>query len=137
VGIKAVFLVDREDAEILAKKIFFVDTYAVKHDAVTATQLPLYDPLSEQWEKAIASIQRLTGRFAYLKRRGREATLIRTETIRPYGNAFDELDITMAQLSLIHGVPVSDLNTSSYEVYPKTKPIRIVDWEPGSSLTLP
>jgi type IV secretory pathway TraG/TraD family ATPase VirD4 len=37
VGIKAVFVVDREDAEILAKKIFFVDTYA---SSMMLSQLP-------------------------------------------------------------------------------------------------
>jgi len=101
----------------------------VKHDAVTATQYPLYDPLAEQWEKAIASIQRLTGRFAYLKRRGRTATLIRTETIHPYGNASDELDATTTMLSLVHGVPVSDLQKPLYQRMHRPKPIQIVDWE--------
>src|SRR5262249_13946682 len=129
VGIKVVFLVEREDAELLAKKIFFVDTNAVKHDAGSVSQHPLFDPLAEQWEKAIASIQWLTGRFAYLKRRGREATLIRTETIRPYGQASDELEATTAMLSLVHGVTDSDLRKSSYQSQRKTKPVQIVDWE--------
>jgi hypothetical protein len=136
VGIKAVFLVDREDAELLAKKIFSVDTYAVKHDAATTTQHPLYDPLAEQWEKAIASIQRLTGRFTYLKRRGREATLIRTETIRSYGTAADELEVTLAQLSLVHGLPVSDLQKPASQVHPQDRHVQLVDWEPGGADTM-
>jgi hypothetical protein len=132
VGIKAIFVVDREDAEILSKKIFFVDTSAVKHDTGTPAQHPLFDPLAEQWEKKIASLQRLSGRFAYVKRRGRDATLIRTETIRPYNIESDALEVTMAMLSLTHGVAVSDLNKPSDQIHQTKKQVRLVDWEPAT-----
>jgi len=59
VGIKVAFAVDREDAEVMAKKLFAVDTEEVKHDAQTETQHPLFSPLIEQWERATAVLQEL------------------------------------------------------------------------------
>src|SRR6185503_12482679 len=54
VGIKVVFSIDRNDAEVMAPKLFTVDTEQVKHEAQTETQHPLFSPLSEQWEQAVA-----------------------------------------------------------------------------------
>src|SRR5207244_2860880 len=56
VGIKVVFAVERQDAEVMARKLFAVDTVEVKHDAQTDVQHPLYSPLPEQWERAVAAI---------------------------------------------------------------------------------
>jgi hypothetical protein len=55
VGIKVVFSIDRHDTEVMALKLFTVDTEAIKHDAQTDTQHPLFSPLTEQWEKAVAT----------------------------------------------------------------------------------
>ena len=62
--------VGREDAEVMARKLFTVDTEAVKHEAQTETQHLLYSPLPEQWEKAVAAIQALLSRVALVKRIG-------------------------------------------------------------------
>ncbi len=87
----------------MAKKLFFVDTEAVKHDAATAAQIPLYDPLPEQWEKATAAIQKLWPRFAYVKERGADPVLIRTETIRPYHIAPTAVEELQRELARTHG----------------------------------
>src|SRR5215212_4199772 len=78
VGIRVVFSIDREDAVIMAPKLFSVDTEAVKHEAQTENQHPIYAPLQDQWENATASIQRLRPRHALIKRRNAPAVEITT-----------------------------------------------------------
>jgi hypothetical protein len=129
-GIKVVFGVDREDAEVMAKKLFAVDTDEVKHEAQTETQHPLFSPLGEQWEKATAAIQALPSRMALIKRRGHPVIQMQTQRIRPYAVQARALDELMADLACRHGVPVSQL----LEAYPAPElarpPIQFTDWEP-------
>jgi len=68
----------------MARKLFAVNTEEVKHDAQTETQHPLFSPLAEQWEKAVAAIQGLPPRVALVKRRGKGVVQLRTEPIGPY-----------------------------------------------------
>jgi hypothetical protein len=107
--VKVVFGIDREDAEVMAKKIFFVDTQQVKHDAASVAQIPLYDPLPEQWEKATASIQQLRPRLAYVKERGVDPVLIRTETIKPYRVSQTIVEELTRELARVHGTPPNSL----------------------------
>lgn len=76
VGIKAVFAVDRTDAEIMVKKLFLVGSERVKHEVTDEIQQdkshPLYYSLMEEWEEAIQAIQNLPPRTCLVKalRRG-------------------------------------------------------------------
>jgi TraM recognition site of TraD and TraG len=67
---KIVFGVDREDAEVLARKLFQADGEEVKHEVADAVQQershPLFYALSEQWEKATRMIQTLRPRWAFV-----------------------------------------------------------------------
>jgi hypothetical protein len=135
VGVKVVFGVDREDAEVMAKKLFFVDTSQIKHVSATETQMPLYDPVPEQWEKATAAIQTLRPRFAYVKQRGTQPVLVRTETIRPYRVTHTQVEELMKELARKHGEPLANLVKPSVAHRPR-EPVRIVDWETPSD-TLP
>src|ERR671939_514391 len=65
--------IDREDAVIMAPKLFSVDTEAIKHEAQTDNQHPVFSPVPEQWENATATIQRLQPRYALVKRRNAPA----------------------------------------------------------------
>lgn len=132
VGVKVVFGVDREDAEVMARKMFAVDTEAVKHDAQTDTQHPLYSPLSEQWERAVAGIQGLTPRMALVKRRGKNVAHIRTETIPRYAVTEAEVSALQARLACLHGVMASDggKTDSDATVLPQTNACK--DWEPST-----
>jgi len=128
VGIKVVFAVDRQDAEVMARKLFMVDTEEIKHDAQTETQHPLYSPLMEQWERAVATIQELPSRTALVKRRGTGVVQLRTEPIRPYLVTARAVDELMEQLARAHGIPMTNAVAPSSPA-PATPPVRLLDWE--------
>lgn len=75
-------MVDREDAEVMARKLFMVDTEAIKHESQTETQHPIYSPLPEQWEQWVASVQNLPPRQAWVKRRNKIVAKIQTVSIK-------------------------------------------------------
>ncbi|MCI0627470.1 MAG: type IV secretion system DNA-binding domain-containing protein [Acidobacteria bacterium] len=136
VGIKVVFAIDREDAEVMARKLFAVDTEQVKHDAQTETQHPLFSPLPEQWEQAVATIQELPARTALVKRRGRGVVQMRTEPIAPYQVSPHDVDILVERLARAHGVALTSVTQTQPAPTRPAAPIRLVDWE-AVPLTLP
>lgn len=131
VGIKVVFSVDREDAEVMARKLFAVDTEEVKHDAQTETQHPLFSPLAEQWERAVATIQELPPRMAFMKRRGKGVVQLRTEPVPAYQVSPTTVEELEQRLARIHGVPLASAGfTPTSQSVPKAK-IFLTDWEVG------
>jgi len=106
-----------------------VDTEEVKHDAQTEQQHPLYSPLVEQWENAVAAIQNLQPRVAFVKPRGAKATQIRTERVQPYRVQLNEVDALESQLARIHSVTTSNLNKTLYESNSMNARVQFVDWE--------
>jgi hypothetical protein len=127
VGIRVVFSIDREDAVIMAPKLFSVDTEAVKHEAQTENQHPVYAPLQEQWEEATASIQRLTPRHALIKRRNAAVMEMTTARIPSYQVTSEQVDTLQETLARTHGEPLS---SSSRERVATAPPVSLVDWEP-------
>lgn len=71
VGVKAVFAVDRVDAEIMVKKLFAIGSERVKHLVPDETQQdrshPIFYSLLEEWEQAIQQIQNLPPRTFLVK----------------------------------------------------------------------
>jgi Type IV secretion-system coupling protein DNA-binding domain len=130
VGIKVVFAVDREDAEVMAKKLFAADTEEIKHDAQTETQHPLFSPLGEQWERATATIQELPLRTALVKRRGHTVIQMQTQPIRTYGVQAGAVDELMRDLARRHGIPASQISEANTTAHPARPPIQLTDWEP-------
>ncbi len=130
VGIKVVFAVDREDAEVMAKKLFTVDTEAVKHEAQTETQHPVFSPMNEQWENVVAAIQALPPRTAFVKCRGRPTAQIRTPTIPRYGVSAQAVGDLQAQLAKAHGLPVNPVPTSQLS---DPLPLHLLDWQASIS----
>lgn len=135
VGIKVVFSVDREDAEVMARKLFSVDTEQVKHEAQTETQHPLFSPLMEQWERAVATIQELPPRVALVKRQGRGVAQLRTEPIRPYRVTAQEVEALETKLARTHGVPLAKLIGPDRKNSTPAVPTRLVDWEAAEKPT--
>ena len=129
VGIKVVFAIDREDAEVMARKLFMMNTEEVKHEAQTETQHPLYSPLIEQWERAVAAIQSLPPRTALVKRRGTEVVRLRTEPIPPYQVSTAKVDELEAQLARIHGMPCANVANAAHEAGCPSVPVQLIDWE--------
>lgn len=128
VGIKVVFAVDREDAEVMARKLFTMDTDEIKHDAQTETQHPLFSPLSEQWERAVAAIQELRPRHALVKLRGRKVAYIETEHIRRYRATPETIDELISRLARAHGVPAHQ--GGEHPAVATPQPLSPLDWEP-------
>lgn len=50
------FRISRADAEVLARVLGYVDSNAIKREAQTATQHPVFAPLLEQWESFTQSL---------------------------------------------------------------------------------
>jgi hypothetical protein len=130
VGIRVVFSIDREDAVIMAPKLFSVDTEAVKHEAPTENQHPLFENLQNQWENATGTIQRLHPRHALIKRRNAPAVQIKTARIPSYGVTHTEIDALQKELARTHGLPLDGLTTSQRASTLEASSIRLVDWEP-------
>ncbi len=137
VGIKVVFSVDREDAEVMSRKLFTVDTEAVKHEAQTDTQHPLFSPLAEQWEEATAAIQALPPRVAFVKQRGRGVVQMRTESIPRYQVTAAEVETLKTRLAKTHGVACAGHDEMPQESNPLKSPVRFVDWEARQATILP
>ena len=82
---KIIFGVDREDAEVLAKKLFTTSGEEIKHTVADANQQershPLFYSLPEQWEKAIQQIQNLPARWALVKTPEHHVVRMRTLTV--------------------------------------------------------
>jgi hypothetical protein len=114
----------------MTPKLFTVDTEAIKHEAQTQTQHPLFAPLSEQWERAVATLQALLPRTALVKQRGVGVVQVRTEPIPPYRVSPAEVEKLEAQLARVHGVPISHGSSAFQEQNKIAKPVQFVDWEP-------
>ena len=94
VGVKVVFGVEREDAEVMARRLFAVDPQAVKQAAAFPGQHPLFAPLAEQWEERVAALQALPARSCYVKTPQQAAQRVRTLTV-PEG---PELAVALAEV---------------------------------------
>jgi hypothetical protein len=129
VGIKVVFSVDRSDAEVMAPKLFAVNTEEIKREANTDTQHPVFSPLSEQWERAVANIQELMPRAFFVKRRGHRVAYIRTQAIPPYTVTASDVDRLIARLVRTHGEPFIQSVQSARLPDKVREPPPLTDWE--------
>ena len=130
VGIRVVFSIDREDAVIMASKLFSVDTEAVKHEAPTENQHPLFENLQNQWEDATATIQRLSPRHALIKRRNAPVVQIKTARIPSYHVTHTQIDNIQKELARTHGLPLDSSTTTAMAGTPAAPTVQLVNWEP-------
>jgi len=137
VGIRVVFSIDREDAVIMAPKLFSVDTEAVKHQAPTENQHPLFENLQNQWENATARIQRLAPRHALIKRRNAPVVEIQTARVPAYRVTSAQVNALQKDLARIHGLPLDNTTTTRPTRAEAEPSVRLVDWEPVPSKTVP
>lgn len=103
IGTKVVFAVDRTDAEVMAKKLFFVDGEEIKHEVENEPQQerthPVYYSLPEAWEKTTQAIQALRPRDCFVKTPQHGVAKIKTLAVP--GNPLSKKNLTnlIAQLS--------------------------------------
>jgi hypothetical protein len=108
VGVKVVFGVDREDAEVMAKKLFAPDLTQVKSEAHTETQHPIFTPVFEQWEKYTQELQGLPSRYAYARSGNGEAKRLKTDTVDDRGCPAEELERIKRYSLKKYGRPVEE-----------------------------
>ena len=102
---RVVFGVARQDAEWFAREVGRVDTQAIKHEARSETQPPVFAPLAEQWEDWTRCLQELPARQAFVSAPDGRVTRIWTISIPPY-TATDEQVEELCRASLRrYGVP--------------------------------
>jgi hypothetical protein len=103
VGVKAVFAVDRADAEIMVKKLFAVDSERVKHEVPDEAQQerthPVFYSLQEAWEQAIQQIQALPPRSFLVKVPRRPVARVHTIFMPP--SRVMERDLEAIRVSLV------------------------------------
>jgi Type IV secretion-system coupling protein DNA-binding domain len=82
IGTKIVFAVDRDDAEIMAKKLFMISGEDIKHEVEDERQQekshPMFYSLAEEWEGVTQEIQNLKPRSALVKAPQRAVAKIKT-----------------------------------------------------------
>jgi len=87
VGTLVCFGLDRQDAELQAKKVFLPHGEKIKQEAKTDNQNPIYYPLYEDIEKYVQELdkRKLASRLAYVVSKQRKATLIKTIEVLDQG----------------------------------------------------
>lgn len=133
VGVKAVFAVDRTDAEIMVKKLFLVGSERIKHEVTDEIQQdkshPLYYSLLEEWEEAIQAIQNLPPRTCLVKALRRGTSKVHTIPIPPARLGESEMEALQRALA-----PVVDTAKEEKVTQPLKKPkpaeIAITYYEP-------
>jgi len=136
IGTKVVFAVDREDAEIMAKKLFSVNGERIKHEVENEYQQekthPLYYSLQEEWEQAIQAIQGLRPRTCLVKAPQRGVAQIHTVTIPRHNLSEKELEELRLSLARKDGYPCwQSREKASGQAVGKGK--EITDYEPVES----
>jgi hypothetical protein len=81
---RVVFAVSRRDAEWLAREVGQVDTEAIKHDAQTDTQHPVYQPLIDQYQTWTDRLRFQKSRQATVASQDGRVARIWTIPIPPY-----------------------------------------------------
>lgn len=102
---KVIFGVARRDAEWFAREVGWADTDAVKHEARTENQHPLFSPLAEQWEAWTTRLKHQPARQALVAGFDGSSTAIWTMTIPSYRTTDEEVEIFRRASGQQHGVP--------------------------------
>ncbi len=102
---RVIFGVARRDAEWFAREVGRVNTDAVKREAQTTTQHPVYAPLAEQWEAWTTELKHQPARQAYVA--GFDGTVRRIWTMRipPYTVTDEEVETLRRHSLKQHGIP--------------------------------
>jgi hypothetical protein len=75
------FRVGRDDAEVLAKRIFEVDVNRIKSPALSERSQPVFRPVGEMWEESIQALTDTPRRGAWMRFGNHKAVRIRTLTL--------------------------------------------------------
>ena len=130
VGIKVVFSVDREDAEVMAKKLF--ECRHRRSQARCPNGYPA-SPVLKHCGAMGAGHRRhskLATATALVKRRGQRVVRMQTQQVRPYQVGAQAVSELMRDLAKIHGEPISTALEAEQPVNPQLPKRQIEDWEP-------
>jgi hypothetical protein len=112
--LKFIFGTGRETAEALVKDLFMPDLQAVKHEVKDSKAQerthPVFDPMLEQFERAIQTIQRLREREMWVKLPDREEVIkLKTPDVPDYHVTDAQLAQIKTALAQQVGRPVGEL----------------------------
>jgi hypothetical protein len=99
------FRVSRADAEALARVLGEADPQAVKHQAQSPSQHPLFSPMHEQWEAFVKHLTRQDVRQATIKTADDRLAVIWAERMRDPNCKPEEIEELIQSSLSQHGVP--------------------------------
>lgn len=110
IGIKVVFGVERDDAELIAKSIFLPDIDKIKEQS-TGMEFTRFEPLINQWEEFTQLIDKksLPARDAYIVSQNRPAVKIHTIDVKDRNCRQEELDMIKKYSAMKWGRPVETI----------------------------
>jgi hypothetical protein len=104
---RIVFGVSRRDAEWFAREVGQVDTEAIKHEAQTETQHPVFEPLTDQWQQWVDVLRFQPSRKAMVATHEGKTVNVWTLPIPPYTATNEQLAALRAMSLQLHGIPFS------------------------------
>ena len=104
---RIIFGVARSDAEWLARDIGHVNTEAIKNEALTDTQHPVFSPLGDQWEEWTMRLKYQKARRALVAAQDGSVRDLWTITIPIYTATRSTVDEFCAASAKRHGNPLS------------------------------
>jgi hypothetical protein len=102
---RVIFGVARRDAEWFAREVGRVDTEAIKHEAQTETQHPVFQPLGDQWEEWTVRLKYQRARQATVAGHDGRTAQIWTIPIPPYTANETEVETFRQRCVAQHGIP--------------------------------
>jgi type IV secretory pathway TraG/TraD family ATPase VirD4 len=106
------FRVSRADAEVLARVLGQVNTQSIKRDSQSLTQHPIFEPLSEQWEKFVQFLTQQQVRQATIKTADDRLAVIWSEEVKSCSCNDEQLEDVIAASLKQHGRPYQSVYQS-------------------------
>ena len=100
--------VDHGPAEWLAREVGQVDTEAIKHEAQTETQHPLFAPLTDQWQQWIDQLRFQKPRQAIVSDHAGHTANIWTIPIPPYSASGEQIEAVRQASGAGYGIPYAE-----------------------------
>jgi len=116
------FRVSRADAEALVRVIGQVDPQIIKHESQTSIQHPIYEPLSEQWEKLTQFLMKQQVRQATVKTADDRLAVIWSEKVRDDLCPEEQMERVIVESLKLHAHPYQAVYQ---ELVKLTKPIPV------------
>ena len=99
------FRISRADAEALARVLGEVNPQIIKRESQASIQHPIFEPLSEQWEKFVQFLTKQQVRQATVKTADDRLAVIWSEKVRDSHCSEEQLERVIVESLKQHGSP--------------------------------